>query len=266
MKIFDKVFVVTGAGSGIGRAITLNLLNKGASVAAVDLNSETLKETSEIAGDKSAKLSTHVVNVADKKAIEALPEAVVAKHGAIDAIINNAGIIQPFKRLNDLDYEVIDRVMQVNFYGQLYMIKTFLPHLLKRPEGHITNISSMGGFFPFPGQTIYGASKAAVKLMSEGLNSELTETNVNVSVVFPGATETNINTNSGLEATEQETESNIPVTSPENAAETIVSGMEKNKYHIYVGNDSKIMNLLIKLMPKKAANLIYNQMKFLLED
>ena len=102
-------------------------------------------------------------------------------------------------RLNDLDYAAIDRVFDVNWRGTLYMTKTFLPLLLARPEAHIVNVSSMGGFLPVPGQTIYGASKAAVKLLTEGLHSELAGTNVRVTVVFPGAVATNITANSGVD-------------------------------------------------------------------
>ena len=166
MKTQNKIIVVTGGGNGIGRELVLHLLNKGARVAALDISEAGLKETAELAGDKKDKLSLHVVNITDRAAVEALPEQVIAKHGAVDGVINVAGIIQPFVRINDLDYSAIERVMNVNFYGTLYMIKTFLPHLLKRPEAHIANISSMGGFLPVPGQGICGASKAAVKLMT----------------------------------------------------------------------------------------------------
>src|SRR5690606_11676546 len=95
-------------------------------------------------------------------------------------------------------YDAIDRVMNVNFYGTLYMTKAFLPHFLERKEAHIVNLSSMGGFLPVPGQSVYGASKAAIKILTEGLYAELLETPVNVSVVFPGATNTNITKNSDV--------------------------------------------------------------------
>ena len=121
--------------------------------------------------------------------MEKLLNESLALHPGVDGIINNAGIIQPFVRLNDLSYESIERVINVNLYGTLYMIKTFLPHLLTRPEAHIVNISSMGGFLPVPGQTIYGASKAAVKLLSEGLHSELMNTHVMVTVAISGSGE-----------------------------------------------------------------------------
>ena len=198
MKVQNKVIVVTGGGNGIGRELVLNLLARGASVAAVDVNESALGETVKFAGDKKDKLSTHVVNITDKVAVAALPEQVIARHGAVDGLINNAGIIQPFVKVNELDFAAIERVMDVNFYGTLYMTKAFLPHFLKRPEAHITNLSSMGGFLPVPGQSVYGASKAAVKLLTEGLHSELLNTNVRVTVVFPGAIGTNIAANSGV--------------------------------------------------------------------
>jgi len=156
MRVQDKVIVVTGGGNGMGRALVLNLLSKGASVAAVDINESALLETVELAGNKKDKVSTHLVNITNREAVTALPEQVIARHGSVDGLINNAGIIQPFVRVNDLDYAAIERVMNVNFYGTLYMTKVFLPYLLKRPEGHITNISSMGGFIPFPGQVFMG--------------------------------------------------------------------------------------------------------------
>ncbi|HQV94864.1 MAG TPA: SDR family NAD(P)-dependent oxidoreductase, partial [Anaerolineales bacterium] len=122
MKVQNKVIVVTGAGSGMGREIVLNLLSKGASVAAVDMNESTLQETASLAGDKKEKLATFVLNVTDKTAVEALPAKVIARFGAVDGIINNAGIIQPFVRLNDLKFDAIERVLDVNLYGTLYML------------------------------------------------------------------------------------------------------------------------------------------------
>ncbi|WP_305954202.1 SDR family oxidoreductase [Paenibacillus sp. FSL H8-0259] len=123
--------------------------------------------------------------------IGALPEQVIDQHGKVDGIINNAGIIHPFLKVNELEYDKIKLVMDINFYGTLYMVKSFLPYLLKRPVVHIANVSSMGGFLPVPGQTIYGASKAAVKLLTEGLRAELKDTNVKVTLVFPGGVSTN---------------------------------------------------------------------------
>lgn len=263
MKIQGKVFVVTGGGSGIGRSLTLALLQRGARVAAVDLNDATLAETAKLAD--SAALSTHIVDISNKAQVEALLSQVIEKHGTVDGLVNNAGIIQPFVKLADLDYPAIERVLNINLYGTIYMLKTFLPALLKRPEAHVVNISSMGGFFPFPGQTLYGASKAAVKILTEGLYAELIGTNVGVSVVFPGAIATNISQNSGLAMPETDAESApIKPTSPEVAAQTIITAIEKNKLQAYIGRDAAMMNIFYKLNPRGAIHFITKQMESLL--
>lgn len=268
MKVINKVVVVTGGGSGIGRALVLRLVNQGARVAAVDLNEKALQETIELSGQYRDKISPHILNISDQKAVERLPQAVIDAHGAVDGLINNAGIIQPFVRLNDLNYDTIERVLNVNLYGVIYMTKAFLPHLLKRPAAHIVNVSSMGGFFPVPGQTLYGASKAAVKLLTEGLYSELMETNVKVTIVFPGAVATNITQNSGVAinmgSESSASERRFPTTSPEKAAEIILNGMERDQFQVYVGNDARFMNLLYRLNPRYATRFMFNQMKSLL--
>ena len=268
MKVYNKVVVVTGGGSGIGRELVINLVKKGAKVAAVDINGDALQETVKLAGTNKDKISTHVINIADKEAVDALPQSVIDAQGAVDAIINNAGIIQPFVRFSELDETAIERVINVNLYGVIYMTKAFLPHLMARPEAHIVNVSSMGGFFPFPGQTLYGASKAAVKILTEGLYSELLESNINVTVVFPGAISTDITKNSGVETNTNVGEaenSNLPMTSPEDTAETIIKGMETNKFQVYIGNDAKMMNLFYKLFPRRATRFIQARMKGMLE-
>lgn len=266
MNVQNKVIVVSGGGNGMGRELVLNLLKKGAKVAAVDINETTLRETAELAGALKTNLSTHVLSVADKNAVESLPAQVITAHGAVDGIINNAGIIQPFVRLYDLDYTAIERVLNVNLYGTLYMVKAFLPYLLKRPIAHIVNISSMGGFLPVPGQTIYGASKSAVKLMTEGLYAELLNTNVKVTLVYPGAIATNITANSGVEirVTADMEKSSIKALPADKAAEIIVDAIEKDRYSVHVGSDSKFMDFLYRLNPKGAAGFIYSQMKSLL--
>jgi short-subunit dehydrogenase len=266
MKVQNKVIVVTGGGSGMGRALVIDLLSKGASVVAIDINGSTLQETASLADNKKNSLSTFVVDITNKVSVEELFSKVIAQFGFVDGIINNAGIIQPFVKVNELKYETIERVMNVNFYGTLYMTKTFLPHLLTRPEAHIVNISSMGGFLPVPGQTIYGASKAAVKLLTEGLHSELSNTNVKVTVVFPGGVNTNITKNSGLNMPQQtSTEAkSMKILSPEKAAQIIIDGMQRNAYRVLVGNDSKFMDIIYRLNPRRAANFINKKMQALL--
>lgn len=251
----------------MGRELTLLMLKKGASVATADINEASLRETASLAGALQSRLSIHVLNITDRDAVLAIPAAVIQTHGAVDGIVNNAGIIQPFVKVNALEFKDIERVFNVNFWGMVNITKAFLPYLLERPEAHIINTSSMGGYLPVPGQTAYGASKAAVKLFTEGLHSELKETRVHVTTVFPGAIATNISVNSGVAiagAATSEQSRKFKTTSAPEAAAIIVDGIEKDKYHIFVGSDARTMNLLWRLMPEWAANLIYTQMRSLL--
>jgi short-subunit dehydrogenase len=268
MKVQNKVIVVTGGGNGIGRELVLSLLSRGARVAAVDVSESALQETAALAGNKKDSLSTHIVDITNKEAVAALPEQVISRHGAVDGIINNAGIIQPFVRVNDLDFAAIERVMNVNFYGTLYMTKAFLPHFLTRPEAHIANVSSMGGFLPVPGQSIYGASKAAVKLFTEGLHSELLNTNIRVTVVFPGAIGTNIAANSGVGIGQISEDHNqrrsIKPLEPSKAAGIIIDGIEQDRYRVLVGSDATFLDRFYRLSPERAANFIFKQMQSLL--
>jgi NAD(P)-dependent dehydrogenase (short-subunit alcohol dehydrogenase family) len=268
VKVAGKVIVVTGAGSGMGRELVLELLRRGARVAAVDLNETTLAATAAIAPTRAKDLATFVLNVTDKAGVEALPAQVIERFGQVDGVINNAGIIQPFVKLADLEYKDIDRVMDVNFRGALYMTKAFLPVLMARPEGHVVNTSSMGGFLPVPGQTIYGASKAAVKLMTEGLYAEMAGTSVHVTVVFPGAVGTNITANSGVAipnmAGADTAKMAARVLSADKAAKVILDGMEKNAFRVLVGSDARFMDRMYRLHPRRATEFIAKQMRQLL--
>jgi NAD(P)-dependent dehydrogenase (short-subunit alcohol dehydrogenase family) len=266
MQITDRVFVVTGGGNGMGREVTLGLLKRGARVAAVDLNEAGLAETATMAaaGDR---LTTHALNVSDRKAVLALPAAVTKAHGQVDGLFNVAGIIQPFVKINDLDFDVIERVMNVNFWGVVNMSKAFLPTLLARPSAGLLNVSSMGGFLPVPGQAAYGASKAAVKLFTEALFAELQGTNVAVTVVFPGGVGTNITANSGVEIPNMDALSGgkqPKTTTPADAGRQIIEGMEKGSFRVRIGSDAKFMDRFSRLNPKRATLLIANQMKALL--
>jgi short-subunit dehydrogenase len=267
MKVKGKVIVVTGGGSGMGRELVLYLLSKEAKVIAVDRNESALKETALLADTQTDSLKTFVVDITNRQLVEAMRDDAIGHFGYVDGIINNAGIIQPFIKLNDLSYEEIERVIQVNLYGTLFVTKSFLPHLLTRPEAHIVNISSMGGFLPVPGQTIYGATKAAVKLLTEGLNSELRNTRVKVSVVFPGAIRTNIMRNSGLPVDDKPISKaqESMLTSASKAAEIIIRGMESDRYRVLVGADSKFLDFYYRLNPKSAAAFISSKMKGLVK-
>lgn len=267
MNVRNKTIVVTGGGSGIGRQLVLLLLVKGARVAAVDINQSALNETMQLAGDQAKNLSIHALNIADETAVAKLPEEVIARHGGVDGIVNNAGIIQPFVKLMNLDLTIARRVMDVNFYGTLYMIKAFLPYLSQRSEALVANVSSMGGFLPVPGQTMYGASKAAVKLLTEGLYAELLNTRVQVSIIFPGAIATDITANSGVEihrvASDDSKKSKFTAMPAPKAAGIIIDGIERGKTRIFVGKDSKMLNFLYSINPGYATRMVSRQMKSL---
>jgi short-subunit dehydrogenase len=264
MRIAGKVFLLTGAGSGMGREMAHQLIAKGAKVAALDIHLPQLLETKQICSADESNFLPLALDISDRSAVLSLPDQVIKHFGRVDGIINNAGIIQPFVRVNELSFEAIDHVMNVNFYGSVAVVKAFLPHLLARPEAHIVNISSMGGFLPVPGQSIYGASKAAIKLFSEGLYAELKETAVRVTVVFPGAIATNITGNSGVEVPSSSGSSGMVALPATDAARIILAGMENNQFHVFVGSDSKFMDILCRIAPEFATNFIRKKMKALL--
>ncbi|MDC7228511.1 MAG: SDR family NAD(P)-dependent oxidoreductase [Spirochaetales bacterium] len=269
MKLIKKTVVVTGGGSGIGRQLVLQLLNKGNRVAAIDVNQASLDETKQLSGTDAARLSTHVADITDRAAVCSLPEQINEIHKGIDVLINNAGIIQPFVPFNELSYDQIKRVIDINVYGTMLMIRAFLPYLGEQNTAHIVNVSSMGGFLPVPGQTLYGASKAAVKLLTEGLRAELSKTSISVSVVFPGGVSTNITRNSGISTTEAKFQSDKQAnktTSAESAAATIIKGIEKGSPRILVGKDAKLMDLLSRIAPVKAGRMMAKMMASIMED
>ena len=266
MKVNGKVVVVTGAGSGMGREITLELVRRGAKVAAVDMRPETLDETADMAKKLGGTVATFPLDVSDLSKVAELPAAVAKALGEADILMNNAGIIQPFVHVEELEWKSIEKVMAVNFFGPVALVKAFLPGLKKRPEAHILNVSSMGAYAPVPGQTVYGASKAAIKLFTEGLRSELMETKVGVTVVFPGSIATNIAANSGMTgmSVDSADAAKFKTTPAPVAAKAMVDAIESNNPRITIGSDATMMDRLSRLNPVMAANIIYKQMKSLL--
>lgn len=266
MEVGKKVWVVTGAGSGMGREISLLLAAKGASLALVDLNEQSLSESMDLVKEKGADVSAHLADISDRERTGILAEEIIQHHKEIHGLINNAGIIQPFVKINDLEWSAIKKVMDVNFFGMVNLTKALLPNLLLQEEGMVVNVSSMGGFTPVPGQSIYGASKAAVKLFSEGLYAELMGTGVHVCTVFPGAIATNITENSGVNTPGDQNSSNdFKPMAASKAASLILRGIEKNRYHVIVGSDAKFLYYFHRLSPKRASEFIAKKMRSLLK-
>ena len=265
MRIAERVFVVTGAGSGIGREVALELLRRGARVAAVDLRPPSLEETRRLAGPASARMSVHSLDVVDRAEVMALPDAVLAAHGQVDGVCNIAGIIQRFVPIAELSVEEVERVMGVNFWGTLAMTQAFLPELTRRPEACLVNISSMGALVPVPGQGAYGASKGAVKLLTEGLYAELRGSPVAVTLVFPGAVGTHITENSGvtlprMKAGVRESK----VTPAPEAARQIVDAIEEGTFRVLIGSDARSLDRIARLSPTRAITIVADRMKALL--
>ncbi|MBC7292308.1 MAG: SDR family oxidoreductase [Actinotalea sp.] len=266
MQISGKVFVVTGGGNGIGREVVLALLGRGARVATFDISEDGLAETGRLA-DAGDRLTTHRVDITDRAAVEAFRDAAVAAHGHVDGLLNVAGIIQRFVRINDLSHEEIARVMDVNFWGVVTTTKAFLPHLLERPSAAVVNVASMGALAPVPGQAAYGASKAAVKLFTEALYAELRGSSVAVTVVFPGGVATNIAHNSGATVPGHVASSQsarMTTTAPADAAAQIIGGMEKGAYRVTIGKDAQGLDRLSRIAPRRATEMIADKMKALL--
>ena len=268
MQLSDRVFVVTGGGNGIGREVVLALLARGARVAAVDLSREGLDETARLATTASPdRLSTHAVDVTDRAAVDELPEKVLATQGRIDGLVNVAGVIQPFVRFADLEVPQMEKVLAVNLWGVVNTCTAFLPHLTTSREACIVNVSSMGAFAPVPGQTMYGASKAAVKLFTEGLYAELHGSTVAVTAVYPGAVATDIAKHSGAPvpgADAGSSDTTGTLTSPAEAARQIIEGVEKGSYRVVIGRDARMLDRLSRLAPRRATELVARRMASLL--
>lgn len=265
MRIQDNVFVITGAGSGIGRAVTLELLARGARVAAVDRTEGTLAETVALAGSAGrARISSHVLDITDRDAVGALPAAVLEQHGRIDGVMSIAGIIQPFVPVVDLRLETAERLMNVNFWGTYYLDTAFIPHLRQRPAASLVNVSSMGALAPVPGQGAYGASKAAVMLLAECLYAELRDSTIAVTLVIPGGVATNITTNSGVEMPRMAATKTPKTTTAADAARQIVDAVEKGTFRVLIGSDAKMLDRVARVSPTRAITMIADRMKALM--
>lgn len=233
MKLAGKTIVLTGAGSGIGRALAREIVSVGGRVVGLDIRPAGLAETGAELGEA---FISRTLDVTDKAAVARLPAQLADEVGPIDCLINCAGMIQPFIRFGDLTDETIARVLEVNFFGTLAMTRAFLPHLLARPEAQLVNFGSMSSIAPLPGQSIYGVSKAAIKLLTESLYAEYLDSSLQVTLILPGAVATAISHNSGIAVPTSASTSNRPreVASAEDAAHTILAGIEAGAFRVLV--------------------------------
>ena len=264
MNLAGKVVFVTGAGNGIGRQVALELTRRGAYVAGGDVSADGLAETARLAAAHGGTVTTHVLDVTDVDAVRKAHDDALDAHGHLDALVNVAGIIHRFAPVADLTVDEMRKVFEINYWGIVTTCQTFLPTLRTRPEAAILNVSSLSALIAFSGQTVYGASKGAVKQYSEGLYQELAGTPVRVTTVFPGNISTNISGNSGVAMLDSGGRK-APITTPEEAARRIVDGLERGSYRVIIGNDARALNLLTRLAPRRAADLITKQMRLVMK-
>lgn len=258
MNLQQCVAVVTGAGSGIGRGLALALARRGCHLALADVNAVGLGETAAEAARHGVRISQHPLDVADRAAVAALPAEVLAIHGQVDLLFNNAGVAVGghFSQVSEQDF---DWLMEINFHAVVRMTRAFLPLLRERPAARVVNISSLFGLIAPAGQTAYSASKFAVRGFSNALASELAMegSTVGVTVAHPGGVATGIARNARVAASvpaelrkqHEERARRMLKMPPEQAGEIIVAAAERGQRRVIVGNDARFMALLERLMP-----------------
>jgi NAD(P)-dependent dehydrogenase (short-subunit alcohol dehydrogenase family) len=259
MKILkDKVAAITGAASGIGRSLAINLADEGCAVAIADIDRDGLQETAQMLRNKPVQVTTHVVDVGIHDHVHQFAYDVVRQHGKANIIVNNAGVSLAAS-LEEVTYDDFEWLLNINLWGVIYGTKAFLPYLKKQAEGHIVNMSSVHGLFTNRGVGPYCTSKFAIRGFTQTLCQELKDTPIRVSCVYPGGIKTNIARNTRFpdyyagKRTKEEAirdfDKFIARTSADKAARVIIAGIRRNKKRILVGYDAHIFALLERLFP-----------------
>jgi NAD(P)-dependent dehydrogenase (short-subunit alcohol dehydrogenase family) len=263
-EIRGAVAVVTGAASGIGRALAIDLAKQGAQLALADVNSAGLEETLGLLGD--AKARSYAVDVSKASAVEDFAHRVQQDFGRTSLLVNNAGVAL-MGTFAEVSLEDMEWLVGINFWGVVYGCKFFLPLLQREPDAHIVNVSSIFGFIGPPGQTAYAASKFAVRGFSESLREELRATSViKVSSVHPAGIATPIahSARAGrgvTAAVRQEAEEyfkKVALVTPEEASRVIVKGILGNKNRILIGADAYRIDRMQRLFPARASAMFAN--------
>jgi NADP-dependent 3-hydroxy acid dehydrogenase YdfG len=258
-KITGRVAVVTGAASGIGRATAKHMIERGCAVAAADIDAGGLATLADEVGRSGGTLSTHLVDVANRSQMAVLPERVLAEHGHVHILVNNAGVALG-QTVEDLSWEDFDWLVGINFWGVVHGCKFFLPYLQREEEAHIANISSMFGFAGLPTQGPYCATKAAVRSFSETLHAELGNSKVGVTSVHPGGIKTNIVRHARFEDT-QARDSLIESferrgAEPEVVARRIVRAIEVNRLRLLITPESRALDFAKRVLPTGTQRLV----------
>ena len=250
-----KVVVITGAGSGIGRALALNLASEGAKLALSDMDSVGLEETVRRAKALGAEVKSDTLDVTQREAVLAYADAVAEHFGAVNQVYNNAGIAY-HGEFEKAEFKDLERVVDVDFWGVVNGTKAFLPHLIASGDGHLINVSSLFGLLGMPGQTAYNAAKFAVRGFTEALRQEMliAKHPVQVTCVHPGGIKTAIARNAtagpgeDLDTFAQFFDQKLARTTAEDAAAVIVKGVRKNKARVLIGADAKLLDAWVRII------------------
>ena len=263
-NLSNKVVVITGAGSGIGRALAVNLAGKGSRLALSDVNQAGLAETAELATKAgSPDVHTATLDVADREAFASYAAAVAEHFGQVNVVVNNAGVALAGDVV-DLDYKDMDWIVGINFWGVVHGTKEFLPHLIASGDGHIVNLSSLFGLLAMPGQSAYNATKFAVRGFTEALREEMLIAGhkVGVTSVHPGGIKTAIARNARVSdkedkvATAKLFDEKLAKMTPERAAEIIVKGIVKNQARVLVGLDAHALHQFQRLAGSRYEDVV----------
>ena len=267
-----KVAVITGAGSGMGKELAIQLAAKGAKVALNDWNGDNLEATAAIVQKNGGTVLAKRYDVADQDAVYAFKDEVLAKFGQVDIVINNAGIALPSYNVEDVPYDEFEKLMNINFWGVVYGTKAYLPHLQTRPEAAIANTSSVFGIMGFPTQGPYCAAKFAVKGFTETLRLELAaqESKVRALSIHPGRIFTDIVRNvehkpgtvteaEKAEMVKQFDEGGDGTTAADAAAQ-IIKAIQKEKPRLLIGKDARFIDRMVRLLPTKYAKIILKRL------
>ncbi len=260
MSLFKgKISVVTGAASGIGRELALQISKEGSIIAAADFNKKDLNETVKIITDAGGEASAHEVDISDEAAVKEFAQNVKKKYGGIDIVINNAGVTL-FGKFDELPRKDMEWIMNINFWGAVYMTKAFLPEIKNKPDTCLVNVASIFSIVGTGNQSAYCATKFALRGFTEALQDELQKFPVNVISVIPGGIKTNIGKNArfiknGIVLNDTaklvKRMDKIGRTTSASAAETIIMGMKKKNTRILIGSDARLIQIIQKFAPTR---------------